>query len=209
MARRIFTLQQWSEQQWSEQPCVRPVCAVLMTAGHNALRGSGPGQKHAFEDAVAQVGCPDRRIDRRCIKCCSPSQPLRHAGLSGVIPSRRESGRFLVAFVPGHQGPGDPGEFVGERDRGDLGGSSGQQSSEPRPMPSAVDLGIADHGERAGHEQAPQIAVTLFADTAELVPTSKRSPISRREVHCALRITACRAVVVLRRHRPDFQVEKF
>src|ERR1700758_5645661 len=38
LARRIFTLQRWSE-----QPCVRPVCAVLMTAGHNALRGSGPG----------------------------------------------------------------------------------------------------------------------------------------------------------------------
>jgi len=38
-----------------------------MTAGHNAFRGSGPGQKHAFEDAVALVGCPDRRIDRRCI----------------------------------------------------------------------------------------------------------------------------------------------
>jgi hypothetical protein len=33
--------------------CVRPVCAVLMTAGHNALRGSGPDQKHAFKDAVA------------------------------------------------------------------------------------------------------------------------------------------------------------
>jgi integrase len=30
------------------------------TAGHNALRGSGPGQKHAFEHAVALVGCPDR-----------------------------------------------------------------------------------------------------------------------------------------------------
>ena len=28
--------------------CVRPVCAVHMTAGHNALRGSGPGQKAAF-----------------------------------------------------------------------------------------------------------------------------------------------------------------
>jgi len=51
-----------------------------MTAGHNALRGSGPGQQHAFEDAMAHVGCPDRRIDRRCIKCCSPSQPLRHTG---------------------------------------------------------------------------------------------------------------------------------
>ena len=75
LARRIFTLRRWSE-----RPCVRPVCAVLMTAGHNALRGSGPGQKHAFDDAVALVGCPDRRIDRRCIKCCSPSQPLRHTG---------------------------------------------------------------------------------------------------------------------------------
>jgi hypothetical protein len=58
-------------QQWSEQPCVRPVSAVHVTAGHNALRGSGPGQKHAFDNAVARVGCPDRRIDRLCITCCS------------------------------------------------------------------------------------------------------------------------------------------
>ena len=82
LARRIITLQQWSE-----QPCVRPVCAVHVTAGHNALRGSGPGQKHAFEDAMAHVGCPDRRIDRRCIKCCSP--PNHYVTpISGVISSR-------------------------------------------------------------------------------------------------------------------------
>jgi hypothetical protein len=54
VGRRIFTLQQWSE-----RPCVRPVCAVL-NAGHNALRESGPGQNLAFDDAMAQVGCPDR-----------------------------------------------------------------------------------------------------------------------------------------------------
>jgi hypothetical protein len=42
-------------QRWSEQPCVRPSCAVHVTAGHNAIRGSGPDQKHAFEDAVAHV----------------------------------------------------------------------------------------------------------------------------------------------------------
>ena len=55
--------------------------AVHMTAGHNALRGSGPGQNPAFENnAVAQVGCPDRRIDRLCITCCSPSQPSHHTG---------------------------------------------------------------------------------------------------------------------------------
>ena len=87
LARRIFT-----SQRWSEQPCVRPLSAVHVTAGHNALRGSGPGQKHAFEDAMALVGCPDRRIDRHCITCCSPSQPLRHAGVSGAMSLRRERG---------------------------------------------------------------------------------------------------------------------
>src|SRR6478609_4071715 len=49
--------------------------AVHMTAGHNALRGSGPGQNLAFDNAVAHVGCPDRRIDRLCITRCSPCQP--------------------------------------------------------------------------------------------------------------------------------------
>ena len=53
--------------------------AVHMTAGHNALRGSGPGQKLAFDNALAHVGCPDRRIDRLCITCCSSSQPSHHA----------------------------------------------------------------------------------------------------------------------------------
>ena len=62
------------------QPCVRPVSAVRMTAGHNALRGPDPVQKPAFDDALAHVGCPDRRIDRLCITCCSPSQPSHHAG---------------------------------------------------------------------------------------------------------------------------------
>ena len=80
----VWTAPSWQElssrlQHWSVQPCVRPLDAVHMTAGHNALRGSGPGQKHAFDNAVAQVGCPDRRIDRLCITCCSPSQPSHHA----------------------------------------------------------------------------------------------------------------------------------
>jgi Transposase len=70
LARKIIT-----SQVWSVQPCVRPLSAVHITAGHNALRGSGPGQQHAFENAMAQVGCPDRRIDRPSITCCSPSQP--------------------------------------------------------------------------------------------------------------------------------------
>ena len=50
-----------------------PLGAVHMTAGHNALRGSGPNQTDAFNNALTQVGCPDRRIDRLCNTCCPPS----------------------------------------------------------------------------------------------------------------------------------------
>jgi hypothetical protein len=75
LARLFFTFAGWSV-----QPYVRPVSAAHKAAGHNALRGSGPGQNLAFDNAVAHVGCPDRRIDRLCITCCSPSQPSHHAG---------------------------------------------------------------------------------------------------------------------------------
>jgi len=82
-------------QQWSEQPCVRPVSAVHVTAGHNALRGSGPGQNHAFDNALAQVGCPDRRIDRLCITCCSPFPTVTSRRMPDAIsvtpPVRRVS----------------------------------------------------------------------------------------------------------------------
>jgi hypothetical protein len=67
VARRIFT-----PQAWSVQPCVRPLSAVHVTAGHNALRGSGPGQKPAFDDAMALVGCPDRRIDGSALRAVRP-----------------------------------------------------------------------------------------------------------------------------------------
>ena len=94
VARKNFT-----SQAWSVQPCVRPVSAVHMTAGHNALRGPGPGQKPAFDNALAHVGCPDRRIDRLCITCCSSSQPSHHAGWPARSRSRRERDGLLVALT--------------------------------------------------------------------------------------------------------------
>jgi hypothetical protein len=39
-------------------------------------------------------------------------------------------------------------------------------------MPGAVDLGVTNNGERAGHEQAAQVAVTLLAYIAEPVLAS-------------------------------------
>jgi hypothetical protein len=65
--------------------------AAHKAAGHNALRGSGPGQKPAFDHALAHVGCPDRRIGRLCITCCSPSQPSHRAR------SRRDPGHAASA----------------------------------------------------------------------------------------------------------------
>jgi len=41
-------------------------------------------------------------------------------------------------------------------------------------MFGAVDLGVADDGQGAGHKQPAQIAVTLLADTAEPVLAAAR-----------------------------------
>ena len=155
----VWTAPSWQglssrKQHWSVQPCVRPLDAVHMTAGHNALRGSGPGQKVAFDNAMARVGCPDRRIDRLCITCCSPSQPSHHAGFPARSRLRRECDGFFVSFALGHHGPCHPRDLVRKRNGGDLRRPPCQQCREPGPMLSAMDLGIADDGERADHEQA-------------------------------------------------------
>src|SRR6478752_3495124 len=115
------------------------------------------------------MGCPDRRIDRLCITCCSPSQPSHHAGGPARSRLRRKRDGVLVAFAPGHHGPDHPRHLVGECDGGDLGRPPRQQCRKPGPMRGAVDLRIANDGERAGHEQAAQIAIALFADIAEPV----------------------------------------
>src|SRR3954451_19136148 len=170
----VWTAPSWQElssrlQHWSVQPCVRPLDAVHMTAGHNALRGSGPGQNLAFDNALAHVGCPDRRIDRLCITRCSLLQPSHHAGCPARSRLRRKRDGLPVTLALSHHGPGHSGKLVGKRDGGDLGRSPSQQCREPGAVFGAVDLGIADDGECTGHEQAAQIAVTLFADAAEPV----------------------------------------
>src|SRR5215831_3594649 len=118
--------------------------------------------------------CPDRRIGRLCITCCWPSQPSHHAEWPTRSRLRRQCDGFLVAFALGDRGPCHSCDLVGERDRGDLRGPPRQQRREPGPMFRATDLGIADDGQRASGEQAAQIAISPFADTAELVPPSAR-----------------------------------
>jgi hypothetical protein len=147
LARTFFTLQAWSV-----QPGVRPFNAVHMTAGHNALRRSGPDQQLAFDNAMARVGCPDRQIDRLCITCCSPSQPSHHAGCPARSRLPRKRDRFLVSLIPSHHGPDHSRDLVGERDGRDLGRPPRQQGRKPRPVFRAMDLCVTDNGERAGDE---------------------------------------------------------
>jgi hypothetical protein len=128
---------------WSVQPCVRPVSAVRKTAGHNALRGSGPDQQPAFKGCTGTNG-----LSR------SPDRPALHYVLfvlptfssrSNAISSRRKCDGLLVALTPSHHGPGHSGDLVSKCDGGDLGRPPRQQC-QPRSMLGAMDLGITDHG---------------------------------------------------------------
>src|SRR5271154_5678330 len=131
-----------------------------------------PTKQLAFKNAMARVGCPDRRIDRLCITCCSPSQPSRHASCPARFRSSRKREGFLVSLAPCHHGPDHSGDLVGERDSRNLGRPPRQQRREPGPMFGAIDLGVTDDRKRAGHKQAAQIAVTLLAYIAEPVLAS-------------------------------------
>src|SRR5450830_1494019 len=80
---------------------------------------------------MAQVGCPDRRIDRLCITCCSPSQPSHHAGCPTRSRLCHKRYGFLVTLASGHHRPDHPRNLVGKRDGSHLGGPPRQQCREP------------------------------------------------------------------------------
>jgi hypothetical protein len=112
---------------------------------------------------MAQVGCPDRRIDRHCITCCSPSQPLRRAGMTGTISLSRERRRFLVALAPGHHCPAIlracwpmAATLVGRR-------ANNPVSQERWPV--AMDLGIVARASMVGGTVRP----SAFAVSSNLV----------------------------------------
>src|SRR3979490_563122 len=103
------------------------------------------------------------------LRAVSLLQPSHHAGCPARSRLRRKRDGLPITLALSHHGPGHSGKLVGKRDGGDLGRSPGQQCREPGAVFGTVDLGIADDGECTGHEQAAQIAVTLFADAAEPV----------------------------------------
>src|SRR6266481_399589 len=110
-------------------------------------------------------------------------------GGSWVVLIAGSTGSALRAVRPPnlHITPVTRRDLVGERDGGNLRWPPRQQCPEPGPMLGAMDLGVADNGERTGHEQAAQIAVTLLADPAKpvLAPTGvllRNEPNPGREI---------------------------
>src|SRR6266851_4565721 len=77
----------------------------------------------------------------------------------GAISSDPQSGRIIVSLTRSHHRPGHSGELIGKRNGSNFGRPPCQQCDDPRPIFGAVDLGIANDGECAGHEQAAQIAI--------------------------------------------------
>jgi hypothetical protein len=67
-------------QHWSEQPCVRPLSAAHLAAGHNALRGSGPGQKHHTMMRWPKWVVLIARSTGSTLRAVRPFQPSHHAG---------------------------------------------------------------------------------------------------------------------------------
>jgi hypothetical protein len=68
----LTQLQHWS----GAVMCPACLCG-REAAGHNALRGSGPNQKHAFKDALTQAASPDPRVDLVYITSSCPRQFLQ------------------------------------------------------------------------------------------------------------------------------------
>src|SRR5215475_4956380 len=133
LARKNFTLQTWSV-----RPCVRPVSAAHRAAGHNAFRGSGPGQKPAFDNALARVWVVlIAGSTGSALRAVRPPN-LHIAPDIGAISLRRKRDGLLVALALGHHGPSHPGDLGGERDRGGLGRPPRQQGGEPGPMLGAM-----------------------------------------------------------------------
>ena len=149
---------------WSVRPCVRPVGAARMAAGHNAFRGAGSRPKaralrrygaNGFSRLPVSTGC--RITSRLPFPISSVFSPMRL-----LLPRPR----LPVALTCGHDGPDHPRRLVGERDGGDLGGPTREELHEPW-SPGSVPLCISNDSQRSDDQHLPQVAIALLRDPSQ------------------------------------------
>src|SRR5262245_17198390 len=144
---------------------------VMATAEHQEPYESR-GSRTVLGARGGEILPRDSTKDERLVVSMTSSLSFATSEILGAISLDPQRGRIVVPRARSHHCPGHSRELVGKRDGREFGRPSGQQRGEPGPMLAAVDLGITDDSEGASHEQAAQITVTLFADTAEPVATS-------------------------------------
>ena len=120
----VWTAASWQEfssrkQHWSVQPYVRPLDAVHMTAGHNALCGSGPCHKLASTMRWHEWVVPIAELTGSALRAVRPpnlhiTPDARH---DLVTPQAR---RVPCSARPWPSWPMPCLEFVCERDGGDF-----------------------------------------------------------------------------------------
>lgn len=146
------------------RPCVRPVGAARMTAGHNAFREDGSRSITRARSAWARLGFPVFRYRPAfALHHVRPSQLLPFTALSPARVLWRE--RLAIALAAGHDRPHHAGVFVGDCNRRHLWCLAGQKLNQPWSAGS-VPHRKPHHRQPADDQEAPQTTVTLFCSDA-------------------------------------------
>jgi hypothetical protein len=73
----------------------------------------------------------------------------------------------MISLLPGEYDPGDPGKFVGERDRVDAEGLFLAELPDPVGHGRGLVFDMAHHGGRPDDEQPTQVSISLLRDAAK------------------------------------------
>ena len=124
-----------------------------MAAGPNALRRSGPCQKHALKRRFGTSGL-SRSVGRLAwVRYSFMSFPTWCARYWFARVSIYLRHRLLVTCPSRHQRPGGASDFVGQGDGGDHGGAPLEKLGKPRSACTSGLLGPSDQRECPDHQQ--------------------------------------------------------
>ena len=140
--------------------CVRPVRAVLMTAGPDEVPDRVPIRFPRLVSALTVAGLADPVVDRSAITSKATLALGAHRGRDGSCGEP-------VRFASGQESPDDPCRLVGQGHRRDLAWLLAQEPAEPwrRVVRSAG--GLPEHRLGAENQQSAQIGMAHLGDAAE------------------------------------------